>query len=161
MRAVGQDDRPTGDQPRIMVVDDVETNRGILRRLVARCGYEVVEADSGYSAIELVTRQPPNLILLDMSMPGFSGLETLAVLRQRYDAAALPIIMVTASHGAEVARECLSAGANDYVTKPVQWPVLQARISTQLGMHTAHMKLMRDKTRLEARAGGPALKAVG
>ncbi|MBL8549480.1 MAG: response regulator [Hyphomonadaceae bacterium] len=150
---------PAGtDAPRILVVDDVETNRGILRRLVQRAGFRVTEADSGYAAIELVTLYPPNLILLDMTMPGFSGLQTLAILRQRYDAAALPIIMVTANHGAEVARECLAAGANDYVTKPVQWPMLQARIQTHLGLHEAHMQLLADKQRLEV---AQRFKAVG
>lgn len=149
------------EPPRILVVDDIETNRGILRRLVSRCGFRVSEADSGYAAIELVTLHPPDLILLDMTMPGFSGLETLAILRQRYDAAALPIIMVTASHGAEVARECLAAGANDYVTKPVQWPMLQARIHTHLGLHQAHMQLVRDKTRLEFAQMNTPIKAAG
>jgi DNA-binding response OmpR family regulator len=136
--------------PRIVIVDDADADRGALKRLVARRGFVVIETDSGLAALELIARDPPDLVLLDIRRPHLSGLETLFQLRRRYDAGALPVIMVTAEHESMAAAEFLAAGANDFVTKPVQWMVLQARIDTHLELHHAHMQLVRTRERLEA-----------
>lgn len=136
--------------PRILVVDDVEIDRGILARLLCKRGFAIAQAHSGAAAIEHVENDAPDLVLLDIRMPDLSGVEVLRQLRRNHDACALPIIMVTAEDDSSVVAECLSAGANDYVTKPVQWAILQARIITHLGLHNAHAQLLRDRARLEA-----------
>ena len=79
---------------RLLIVDDIGDNRSILTRRFERRGFEVVEADSGFTAIELISRESFDLVLLDVMMPGIDGIETLK--RIRGQQAALPVIMVTA-----------------------------------------------------------------
>jgi len=116
----------------ILVADDSEDNRILLRRLLTRCGYEVTEVKDGVETLKAVERDAPDLILLDLRMPELDGEEALRQLRRTYDSNVLPIIIVTAEQDSNVAVDCLEAGANDYVTKPFAWPVLRARISTYL-----------------------------
>ena len=119
-------------QRRILVVDDVEDNRIVLDRSLRRAGYAVDLACDGIEAIRAISADRPDLVLLDWMMPGLSGLETLAAIREHVDANQLPVIMCTA-----LGEDCsvvgaLNAGANDYVTKPINVPILLARIASQL-----------------------------
>jgi signal transduction histidine kinase len=120
------------ESARILVVDDSEDNRALLTRRLQRRGHVVIEAGDGPAALAAAAAEAPDLILLDHAMPGMSGLETLAVLRRTHDRSALPVIMVTALADEAAVVDCLSAGANDYVAKPVSFPVLTARIEAQL-----------------------------
>src|SRR6195952_5848781 len=112
---------PTRNNPvagaRIFVVDDVADNRTILLRRFERQGFEVVEADSGLKALELIDSQEFDLVLLDVMMPGIDGVETLRRIRSQKSAAILPVIMVTAKTESENIVETLGLGAKDYVTK--------------------------------------------
>ncbi|MGH6680131.1 MAG: response regulator, partial [Bradyrhizobium sp.] len=81
---------------RLLIVDDIGDNRNILMRRFERRGFDVVEAESGLAAIELVEREPFDLVLLDVMMPGIDGIETLKRIRSRKSASDLPVIMVTA-----------------------------------------------------------------
>jgi DNA-binding response OmpR family regulator len=146
--------------PRILVVDDAEINRVILARLLSKRGFIVTEADSGAAAIEEVENDLPDLVLLDIRMADISGVEVLRHLRRTHDACVLPIIMVTGEDDLEVATACLSAGAGDYITKPVHWPILHARIVTHLGLHRAHAELQRDRTALQAVVSARALDSA-
>jgi serine/threonine protein kinase/CheY-like chemotaxis protein len=130
---------------KLLVVDDNEMNRDTLRRQLERVGYEVATADDGLKALEMVDQQRFDLILLDVMMPGLTGIELLKILRNDHSATALPIIMATARDKSENMVEALSLGANDYVTKPLDLPVVLARIE-------AHLK-MKDAA---ARAAAPA-----
>jgi diguanylate cyclase (GGDEF)-like protein len=116
----------------LLVVDDEPLNRDVLQRRLARAGYRVVTADSGASALEVVAAQRVDLVLLDVMMPGIDGIETLRRLRRSRALSELPVIMVTAKDSTEDVVEALEAGANDYITKPVDFAVAQARIRTQL-----------------------------
>jgi diguanylate cyclase (GGDEF)-like protein len=116
----------------LLVVDDELLNRDALQRRLQRIGYRVVTADSGPSALAIAAAQRIDLVLLDVMMPGMDGLETLRQLRRSRSVSELPVIMVTAKDGSEDVVEALDAGANDYVTKPVDFAVAQARIRTQL-----------------------------
>jgi sigma-B regulation protein RsbU (phosphoserine phosphatase) len=117
---------------RLLVVDDDAPNRDMLSRRLARKGYCVSVSADGHGALDLVARQPFDLVLLDVMMPGLSGLEVLKILRDEHPPASLPVIMVTARDQSEDIVQALQLGANDYVTKPLDFPVVSARIETQV-----------------------------
>jgi signal transduction histidine kinase len=121
-------------QPRLLVVDDIESNRTLLVRGLGRKGYLVDEAASGALALERIAERPYDVVLLDIMMPEMSGVELLTRLRQQHSAANLPIVMVTARDGSEDVVASLRLGANDYVTKPIDFPVLLARLQTQISL---------------------------
>jgi len=116
----------------LLVVDDELMNRDVLQRRLARVGYRVLTAESGASALEIAGAQRVDLVLLDVMMPGMDGIETLRRLRKSRSLSELPVIMVTAKDSSADVVEALDAGANDYVTKPVDFAVAQARIRTLL-----------------------------
>jgi CheY-like chemotaxis protein len=116
----------------ILVVDDLLTNRDLMQRRLQRSGFQVIAASSGPEALELVRRGNIDLVLLDIMMPGMTGLDVLRTLRATRSTAALPVVMVTAKTDSEDIVEALSLGANDYVTKPVDYPVALARIHAHL-----------------------------
>src|SRR5687767_9500967 len=114
-----QQPAPEGPPPRLLIVDDIFDNRAILGRRFQRRGYEVVEADSGVRALELVAEQSFDVVLLDWMMPDLEGIEVLQRIREHHSATVLPVIMVTAKSQSEDIVEALGRGANDYITKPV------------------------------------------
>jgi DNA-binding response OmpR family regulator len=116
----------------LLVVDDVEDNRTILKRRFESVGFVVVEAESGEAALAAVEREPIDLVLLDIQMPGLSGVDTLKEMRAARPATELPIIMVTASTAISDVVSARKLGANDYVTKPIDFNVAQARVKAQL-----------------------------
>jgi diguanylate cyclase (GGDEF)-like protein len=116
----------------LLVVDDELLNRDALQRRLTRVGYRVLTADCGQSALDIASAQRVDLVLLDVMMPGIDGIETLRQLRRTRSVAELPVIMVTAKDDPDDIVEALDAGANDYVTKPVDFAVAQARIRTHL-----------------------------
>jgi CheY-like chemotaxis protein len=116
----------------ILVVDDEELNHDMLSRRLKRQGYQVLLASNGYAALGIVEMEKVDLILLDIMMPGVDGFQVLQGLREKRNEADLPIIMVSALTESEVMVKALSAGANDYITKPLDFPVVLARIETQL-----------------------------
>ena len=116
---------------RVLLVDDEAVNRDMLSRRLARRGYAVGVAASGAEALEAIDRESWAAVLLDVQMPGMSGLEVLQKVRERWTAAELPVLMVTAKDGSEDIVAALDLGANDYVTKPVDFPVAVARLRTQ------------------------------
>jgi CheY-like chemotaxis protein len=116
----------------ILVVDDHPDNRELLMRRLEREGFRVLGAESGPQALDQVKSGPVSLILLDVMMPGMNGIEVLQAVREDHSASALPVIMVTAKAQSEDVVEALGNGANDYVTKPIDFPVALARIQAQL-----------------------------
>jgi DNA-binding response OmpR family regulator len=135
----------------LLVVDDDEANRDLLSRRLTRKGYEVSVAEDGSRAIGLVRGQPFDLVLLDVVMPGLSGLEVLQELRQSHPATELPVIMVTAKNESGDIVEALRLGANDYVSKPLDFPVVLARIQAQLSLKRAVEEVVRLERRLAER----------
>lgn len=130
--SAGGQENPRDRTARILVVDDSEANRESLRRRLARHGYDVVDAADGPAALELIERCPFDLVLLDVMMPGMSGLEVLEEVRKRRSPTDLPIIMATAQDESEAVVAALDRGASDYVTKPLDFPIVLARVRTQL-----------------------------
>jgi diguanylate cyclase (GGDEF)-like protein len=128
-------------QPRLLIVDDISDNRSILKRRFERRGFDVTEAESGLIAIEMIENNPFDLVLLDVMMPGIDGMETLKRIRSRKSASALPVIMVTAKSESDNIVDALEQGANDYVTKPVDFAVALARVNTQLSRRRAEQQV--------------------
>jgi len=116
----------------LLVVDDNEMNRDMLSRRLRRQGYSVAVAVDGAEALACLAAREYALVLLDIEMPGLSGIEVLKAVRERHSPAALPIIMVSARQEGQSAVEALNLGANDYVTKPIDFAVVLARIEAQL-----------------------------
>jgi diguanylate cyclase (GGDEF)-like protein len=116
----------------LLLVDDDAMNRDALARRLARSGYKVLTADSGGAALQMIRDGRIDAVLLDVMMPGMSGLETLRQLRQVRSVADLPVIMVTAKDDSDDVIEALDLGANDYVTKPIDFAVALARIRAQV-----------------------------
>src|SRR5438067_3163734 len=135
----------------ILVVDDDAVSRKILARLLASAGYQCHECEYGTEALALVHAARPSLLLLDFDMPGLNGTEVLKSLRSDSDPAIaqIPAIMLT-GHGSEESEvRCLQAGADDFVTKPVNAAVLRARIETQLRLRAMRRQLQRQNDELE------------
>ena len=120
------------DKARILVVEDNEVNLQLCVDVLSHGGYEVLAARSGEEALELLEKQMPDLVLLDVVMPGLSGFELLEVLRRRYNEQQLPVIMATAKDQSEDVVRAFRLGANDYVTKPLDFAITVARIEAQL-----------------------------
>src|SRR6476620_7959945 len=135
----------------IVVVDDDAMSRRVLAQLLSAAGYNCRVSNDGSEALETIHARPPSLLLLDFDMPGPNGAEVLRILRSDQDPAVaqIPAIMLTA-HGSEQSEvSCLQAGADDFVTKPVNSSVLRARIETQLRLRSMRRQLERQNEELE------------
>jgi diguanylate cyclase (GGDEF)-like protein len=148
-------DRP---KPRLLVVDDVADNRNILARRFQKRNFEVVEADCGTAALELIAARSFDTILLDVMMPDMSGLEVLRRIRSAHTPESLPVIMVTANNQTTDIVQALEMGANDYVAKPVEFTVALARVNAQVkrklaseALASANLALHESNDQLEER----------
>lgn len=131
-------------EAKILVVDDVEQNRNLVRRRLERLGYHVAEAESGMRALQMMQEDMPDIVLLDFMMPQMSGVEVLHVIRSEWKITNLPIIMQTARAEGEAVSEALAAGADDYVTKPIDFEALRARIEAQLQKSAKSQQLIKS-----------------
>lgn len=125
----------------VLAVDDNATIRKAISMRLGSRGYDVITAADGPGALAVVNQRHVDLILLDLQMPGMRGEEVLQEIRARYSATELPIIMLAASSDRNDIRRSLELGANDYVTKPGELPMLLARIKTQLSLKRTAEKL--------------------
>jgi sigma-B regulation protein RsbU (phosphoserine phosphatase) len=116
----------------LLVVDDDEFNRAIIRPRLERRGYRVDTANDGMGALAQIKQRPYDLILLDIVMPGLDGMQVLKELRQFRSRSQLPVIMVTSRDNPEAVIDALREGANDYVTKPIDIDVVLARVGTHV-----------------------------
>lgn len=142
----------------ILVVDDSRTNLHVIGARLGAMGYMVVLAQSGREALDLIAGRGFDLILIDMIMPGMSGLETLAELRATPDTADLPVIMITALDDPRGAVEALAVGADDHLAKPFEFDVLQARIERVLERAGRIAELKRTVAALDARIAARAIE---
>jgi signal transduction histidine kinase/EAL domain-containing protein (putative c-di-GMP-specific phosphodiesterase class I) len=117
---------------RILIVDDMATNRALLKAALASDAHEIVEAADGLSALEILKTDAFDCILLDQLMPGMSGLEVLKRIRVDHPLFAMPVIFVTSLYDTEVVLEALRHGADDYISKPFEFEVLHARVSAHI-----------------------------
>ena len=118
---------------RILIADDEEMNREVLRELLEANGHEVREATDGAGAFESACSEPPNLILMDIRMPQMDGYATLAKLRANPSTAGIPVVAVTAFAMGSDRQRTQAAGFDAYVSKPVDFQLLLRTIRQLLG----------------------------
>ncbi len=116
----------------ILIVDDNPFNLEVLSRRLVRRGYQTTCVDNGESALEHIRSEEMDIVLLDIMMPGMDGMEVLEQSRALFSKSELPIIMVTSKGESEDVVEALNHGANDYIVKPIDFPVALARIEKEL-----------------------------
>jgi CheY-like chemotaxis protein len=116
----------------VLVVEDFEDNRFMMRRLLEMSGYRVVEAINGEEAVEIAKRERPGLILMDLSLPLLDGLAATRRIRQHKELRDVPIVAVSAHDTADYHADALAAGCNDYVTKPIDFDQLEALLGRLL-----------------------------
>jgi len=133
----------------ILVVDDNEMNRDMLSRRLARKGYQVEVAEDGAMALEMIESGGYDLVLLDIMMPGIDGYQVLEKVREQRTPSDLPIVMATAKNESEDVIRALRMGANDYVTKPFDFPVVLARVRTQVALKRSADALTRANARMK------------
>lgn len=148
---VDNSDLETAAVGSVLVVDDVEVNRDLLAKRLRQQGHRVTLAEGGSQALEVINGNAFDLVLLDIMMPDVDGLEVLRTVRKTYSDGELPIIMVTAVDQSPDIVESLRSGANDYVTKPIDFPVLFARTNAQLKRKWAEAALLKAQEELEQR----------
>jgi signal transduction histidine kinase len=128
---------------RILVVDDQAANVKVVGILLGRNGYEVIPAASGPEALAAIETRKPDLILLDMMMPGMDGFELLAALRAQPQLRAIPAVFLTAAHDRDLLLRAFESGAVDYVTKPFMPEELLARVGAHIGLKQTRDRLER------------------
>jgi diguanylate cyclase (GGDEF)-like protein/PAS domain S-box-containing protein len=133
--------------PTLLIVEDDEKVREVFSMRLKVAGYNIMMAEDGKQALGMIDENHLDLVLLDIEMPGMTGLDVLKIVRQQYSAAALPIIMVSGSHSSDAIVKALNLGANDFVPKPIDFPVALARIRTQLSRKRAEEALRESEER--------------
>ncbi|WP_314410580.1 HD domain-containing phosphohydrolase [Pseudomonas kuykendallii] len=132
-------------RPKLLLVDDEATNLQVLRHIL-QDDYRLLFAKSGAKALELAFTESPDLVLLDVMMPGMTGLEVCSALKAEPSTARIPVIFVTALADTDDEAKGFEVGAVDYITKPVSPPIVRARLRTHLSL--VHVETLRQ-TRLE------------
>lgn len=147
-----------GSSPTVLVVDDSRTNLDILCRRLGQAGFVVLPCDDGRHAQTIVAGGGIDLVLLDMVMPGVSGVDVLQHIRASRATADLPVIVVTGRSDPTAAVEALAAGADDWIAKPFAFDVLAARIDRMLARSARLADLKRSNATLDARIARRAIE---
>jgi len=119
-------------QPKVLLVEDTEDNRFMMRRLLEMAGYQVVEATNGEEAVKVARAESPRLILMDLSLPVIDGLAATRLIRKLPDFRSTPIIAVSAHDTSDFQLDALEAGCNSYITKPIDFNELEELIQQLL-----------------------------
>src|SRR3954465_14244191 len=137
---------------RILIVDDVPANTRLLEAKLSAEYYQVCSAPDGFEALRMASAWQPDLILLDVMMPGMDGYECCAKLKESADTQHIPVVMVTALGEAQERLRGLEAGADDFLPKPVEYDTLMARVRSLV-----RLKRLLD----ECRARGETARSLG
>lgn len=119
-------------QSTVLVVEDFEDNRILMRRLLEMVGFDVLEATNGEEAVLIAKRERPDLVLMDLSLPLLDGLAATRQIRKCDGLGKIPIVAVSAHDTTDFHTEALAAGCNDYVTKPIDFDQLESIIKSLL-----------------------------
>lgn len=124
-------------KPTILLVDDEQKVLDLITFRLQHMGYHVISTNNGKDAISLVEEQHPDLIILDITMPGVDGLTVCSHLKKSERSGAIPILMLTARSDVEDINKAMAAGADDYLVKPYDPAVLQVKIQRHIGYRKA------------------------
>ena len=137
------------DTPWILIVDDVEANRFVLRNIITDMGLQPILAENGVQALRIIERHRPQLILLDVSMPEMDGYEFCKIVKDNPNTRDIPIIFISAYDEPDDITKGFSLGGEDYITKPFIQEVVQARVGTHLKLYRAVQDLSETNRRLQ------------
>lgn len=126
--------------PTILLVEDTEDNRQMMRKLLEMSGYRVLEATNGQEAVQVTSEKQPELILMDLSLPIIDGLAATRLIRNLPDGDHLPIIAVSAHDTADFHADALAAGCDAYITKPINYPELEEVVGRLMAESKARSK---------------------
>ncbi len=135
--------------PRILIVDDVEANRFILRDIITEMGYIPILTENGIQALRMVEHIKPQLIILDIAMPEMDGYEVCQKLKENPDAREIPVVFISAFDDAEDIVKGFSLGGEDYITKPFIPDVVKARVGMHLKLYEANRNIMEMNRQLQ------------
>ncbi len=124
--------------PTVLIVDDIAANRMILERMLRKRGVNVLTATNGSEALEVLDAAQVDTILLDIMMPVMNGYELLAALKERNEQPYVPVVVISALHEVESVARCIALGAADFLFKPVNWVLLEARLQACLTQKALH-----------------------
>lgn len=134
---------------RILIIDDVETNRFVLRNIITDMGYQPVLAENGKQGLKIMERIVPDLILLDVAMPEMDGFEFADIIKKDVKTRDIPIIFISAFDAAQDIVKGFEAGGADYVTKPFIQEVVKSRVAVQLKLAEMNKTLADTNRRLQ------------
>lgn len=130
---------------KILIVDDSDIDRRLVSQILEKKGFEIFQLSSPEGVMEVITQNEPNLVLMDIVMPGFSGNDILQHIRGGYTQVDLPVIMFTSKSETKDILESLRLGANDYITKPINFEIALTRIRN----HIQIAELSREMSKLK------------
>jgi len=133
---------------RILVVDDDAGGRRLTRATLTRAGFDVVEAKDGLQALDVMREDFPDLVLMDVSMPVMDGFTACSELRQLPGGSRVPVVMMTGLDDVDSIERAFAVGANDFITKPINWPILAHRVQYMLRASAAINALNQNQRRL-------------
>lgn len=136
-------------KPLVLVVDDLEENTRILGEFLTPQGFRVITAGNGKEAIDLIARTPPDVILLDLIMPGMDGFEVCQAVKTSPSTRHIPVIVITGLTERRANIKAVEAGADDFITKPFDVVLLRARIRNSLRTKQLHDRIMTYQHKLE------------
>jgi diguanylate cyclase (GGDEF)-like protein/PAS domain S-box-containing protein len=138
------------EQSVVLVVDDSAQMRLLARVSLEQAGFSVVEAVDGHTAVKIFKKSKPDIVLLDVVMPGIDGYQTCKALRRLPSGKHVPVLLVTGLDDIKSIEQAYEAGATDFVTKPINWTILQQRVRYMLRASKTFDELQRSKARNEA-----------
>jgi len=132
----------------ILVVDDDAAARRLTRVTLTRAGFDVVEAQDGQKALDAMRAAMPDLVLMDVSMPVMDGFTACAMLRNLPGGGRVPVVMITGLDDVQSIERAFEVGATDFITKPINWPILAHRVRYMLRASSAINDLKQNQRRL-------------
>ena len=150
-------------RPTLLIVDDDNVTRLLERETLVQFEFDVREAVDGEQALELMVESPPELVLLDVDLPGMDGFEVCRRIRQRWDATQVPVIMVTGMGDLHSINQAYESGANDFIGKPINWPTLghRARYVLRSSQAARNLRKLEEKQAAIVRAMPDMIFLIG
>lgn len=135
---------------KVLIVDDVDTNRFVLRDIIQEMGYQPILTENGIQALKIVERVRPQLIILDIAMPEMNGYEFCKIMKEKEETRDIPIIFISAFDDPSDVVEGFNLGGEDYITKPFIPEIVKARVKLHLRLHDASVQLQEVNRLLQA-----------